>query len=163
MIVIVFGLPGSGKSYFAVPLAKRLGAGYLNTDQLRKEMFSQPTYSREEKRNVYKRLLDEMCTYALAGKSLVMDGTFYDPGIRGEFKAGATGLGIELKWIEICADERLIKKRVAQKRTFTDANFNVYLAIKRQYVPMKASHLCLISTGHNLEEMLLKAMSYLTG
>jgi len=35
MIIIVFGLPGSGKSYFASKLAERINARYINSDVIR--------------------------------------------------------------------------------------------------------------------------------
>ena len=57
MVVIVFGLPGSGKSYFASRLAKKLEADYISSDQVRKKLFTRPDYSEEGKKQVYKKLV----------------------------------------------------------------------------------------------------------
>ena len=38
MVVIVFGLPGSGKSYFASRLAGIISADYINSDRVRREI-----------------------------------------------------------------------------------------------------------------------------
>lgn len=35
--ILIFGLPGSGKSYLAEPLAEELGGVWINADQVRKE------------------------------------------------------------------------------------------------------------------------------
>lgn len=39
MIVIVLGLPGSGKSYFAARFAELIHADHVNSDRVRKSMF----------------------------------------------------------------------------------------------------------------------------
>jgi len=38
MVIIVFGLPGSGKTWFAKTLAARIKAVYISTDQLRNSL-----------------------------------------------------------------------------------------------------------------------------
>lgn len=35
--ILIFGLPGSGKSYLAEPLAEELGGVWINADQVRKQ------------------------------------------------------------------------------------------------------------------------------
>ena len=60
MVILVLGLPGSGKSYFAGRLAQKINAEYLNSDQIRKEMFQGRTYSDSEKAKVYEALLQKM-------------------------------------------------------------------------------------------------------
>jgi adenylylsulfate kinase len=35
--ILIFGLPGSGKSYLAEPLAKELGGVWINADQVREQ------------------------------------------------------------------------------------------------------------------------------
>ena len=57
MVIIVCGLPGSGKSYFAERLAKKIDADYVNSDRLRKELFPSRTYSDREKATVYWRMV----------------------------------------------------------------------------------------------------------
>ncbi len=62
VIVIVFGLPGSGKSYFASRLAEMLKAEYINSDIVRKQLLTQKTYSEKEKLSVYDSMLEKMKT-----------------------------------------------------------------------------------------------------
>lgn len=161
MVVIVFGLPGSGKSYFATRLAKKLNADYVNTDIVRKSLTAKPGYSDEEKQLVYKKILDAVYEHARSRKALVIDGTFYSNDIRDNFKMLAGDLNIELKWIEIKAAEKQIKKRVAKKREFSDADIEVYRLIKEKYAPFKGYYLSLDSKEGEVELMLEKALDYL--
>ena len=47
-LVAVSGLPGTGKSYFCGKLAERLPLAVLESDSLRKVLFSPPAYSATE-------------------------------------------------------------------------------------------------------------------
>ena len=76
MIVIVLGLPGSGKSYFASRLAEVIQADYINSDEIRKGMFSKRIYSEQEKGAVYDAMLEKMKTLVKLNKDLVIDATF---------------------------------------------------------------------------------------
>jgi predicted kinase len=85
MVVIVFGLPGSGKSYFARKLASKINGEYINSDLVRKEMFDKKTYSEQEKLLVY----DEMIKWVNAAvnqyRKVVVDARFYKKDLRTRF------------------------------------------------------------------------------
>jgi predicted kinase len=161
MVIIVYGLPGSGKSYFASRLSERLDADYVNSDKVRKELFDKPSYADDEKEEVYKKLFDAMYDNTKSKKPLIIDGTFYQRDIRDNFKLLADDLNINLQWIEIQADEEVIKRRVSKERAYSDANFEVYKLIKQQFVPFKDKHLTLNSTDDNIDQMLKLAMDYI--
>lgn len=161
MIVIVFGLPGSGKTYFAERLAERLGGYHLSSDVIRKELAPSPNYSETEKELIYKKMFNIMYDYADSEEPLILDGTFYKSAIRDNFIAGIERLGRDIKFIEISADEKLIKKRIDQYRETSDANFAIYQQIKEEFEPYNEEHLVLISKKDNEEEMLHKALFYL--
>jgi predicted kinase len=55
MIVIVFGLPGSGKTHFASWFANLINAEYINSDRLRKQRTAPAKYPEKEK---YLRLVE---------------------------------------------------------------------------------------------------------
>ena len=82
MVILVLGLPGSGKSYFAERLAQKIRAEYFNSDQIRKEMFADRTYSDLEKARVYEALLKKMQEAIDKEKDVVLDATFYKNKIR---------------------------------------------------------------------------------
>jgi len=162
MIVIVFGLPGSGKSYFASRLAKKLGADYINSDRVRHELVPNPNYSSEEKQFIYKKLMEAMYDHVKRIKPLVMDGTFYLQKTRDDFNQLAFDLNAELYWIEIRAEEDIIRKRLLKKRKYSDADFEVYKEIKKDYAPFTLGKcISLKSTNENIEKMLEQALIFL--
>jgi predicted kinase len=158
MIIIVFGLPGAGKSYFAQGLAARIGAEYVNSDRIRKKMFGNRTYSEKEKMSVYDEMLAGTRQAAESNKTLVLDATFYRDAIRREFIKVA---GDDILFIEIKADEALIKERMKQKRADSEADFNIYKSMLAEFEPIKQPHLILNSTNGNLTEMINEAINYL--
>ena len=158
MIVIVFGLPGSGKSYFASRLATRLKAQYLNSDRERKRMFAKRIYSPDEKLIVYEEMLSKMKQAKMEKISLVLDATFHKDHIRKKFIDEA---GNSTTIIEVHAKETLIHERLNKKREDSEADFNVYKIIQSQWEPMKEEHLKLESTDYNIDDMLDQAIKYI--
>jgi predicted kinase len=158
MIVIVFGLPGAGKSYFADRLAARMEADYINSDRVRMKMPGSRTYSENEKLFVYDKMLARVQQSIVQNKTLVLDATFYKDAIRKKFMKDA---GNNILFIEVKADEPVIKERLKQKRVNSEADFDVYKLIQSQFEPMKEPHLILYSTDDNITDMINKAMNYL--
>ena len=158
MIVIVFGLPGSGKSYFASKLASCMEAEHINSDRVRKQLFIHRTYSPTEKLAVYNDMLVHMKEAIAQKKSLVIDATFFKDEIRKKFirEAGET-----IFFIEVRADESVIRERLEQRRPDSEADFTVYKMIEGQFEPMEEPHLTLSSTSSNLKEMIAQALNYL--
>ena len=160
MIVIVLGLPGSGKSYFASLLSTLINAEYINSDQVRKHMLDKKTYSLNEKLSVYHEMLLQMKEFMKQKRNLVLDATFYKNDIRKKFMDEA-GLHSGITFIEVTADESIIRERLKTPRLDSDADFKVYKLIKEQWEPLHEPHLILRSTNDNIAEMLLKSADYL--
>jgi predicted kinase len=158
MIVIVSGLPGSGKSYFASRFAKLIHADYMNSDLVRKSMFPARSYSEKEKASVYDEMLELTRRSIRQKRSLVLDATFYKNELRKKFADAAEG---DIIFIEVAANEEVIKERLKQKRADSDADFEVYKRIKQQWEPLQGHRLILISSEDNIQEMLRKGTDYL--
>ncbi len=160
MVIIVFGLPGSGKSYFASRLAGMMQAVHINSDRLRKEMFHQGSYTDSEKAVVYNEMLKKAKEAIGQNKNVVLDATFHRSETRELF-----GMEIEgeagIFFIEVVADEGLIMQRLKKERPDSEADFEVYKKILQQWEPLHASHLILESTNANADAMLQKAAQYL--
>jgi predicted kinase len=160
MIVIVFGLPGSGKSYFASRLARMINADYINSDKVRLEVVDKKTYSEKEKLAVYNEMLVQMKKVLQQNRNVVLDATFYKNEIRKQFMEEAERK-CSTYFIEVTADESAIKERLQRKRMDSDADFEVYKKINTQWEPLKRPHLELHATDQNIEEMLSTAADYL--
>jgi predicted kinase len=160
MIVIVLGLPGSGKSYFASRLAEVIQADYINSDHVRKQMFSKRIYSEQEKGAVYDAMLEKMKTLVKLNKDLVIDATFQREDSRQLFIRQLRGK-VELFFIEITANPDLIRRRLKKERPFSEADFEVYELTRQQWQPVREPHLSLESTDENIDYMLETAVNYL--
>ena len=77
MIIIIFGLPGSGKSYFASKLAKKLKAKYVSSDVIRNQLFNVKDYTLDEKKKVYSEMIREMKRAIQQNANIILDATFY--------------------------------------------------------------------------------------
>ncbi|MGZ5221709.1 MAG: AAA family ATPase [Chitinophagaceae bacterium] len=160
MIIIVMGLPGSGKSFFATRLAAAINADYISSDRQRKKMIANRTYSANEKELVYNEMLMQMRQAIKQNRNLVLDATFHKNETRNKFKEEA-GNTDEIIFIEIIANETLVKERLRATREDSEADFAVHQIIRQEWQPMKQLHLTLQSTNDNIEDMLEKTIEYL--
>ena len=161
MVIVVFGLPGSGKSYFASRLAKKIKAWYVNSDGLRKDLIPNRTYSSKEKLSVYQTMLDMMIVAIGEHQTMVIDGTFYKESIRDMFVEQARSQEQEIIFIEVEAAEEVIKERLSKPRIDSEADFSVYQKIKRDFQPLVIPHLTLRSGTDNIDAMLKQALDHL--
>lgn len=160
MIVIVYGLPGSGKSYLASRLADSIHSAYVNSDRVRKELFAKRDYTDQEKKAVYKEMLKEMNRAIDQNYDLILDATFHQKQTRELFIKAAEGKET-IFFIEVVADEAVIKERLKKERPFSEADYEVYRIISQKNEPLSEPHLILQSTNDNIDEMLQKAVAYL--
>ncbi|HSD56364.1 MAG TPA: AAA family ATPase [Candidatus Saccharimonadales bacterium] len=73
LLILLYGFPGAGKTYFARQLVEQLQAAHVHGDRIRSELFEQPRYDREEN-EVVSHLMDYMTGEFLnAGISVVYD------------------------------------------------------------------------------------------
>lgn len=161
MIIIVLGLPGSGKSYFASRLAEKLNATYVSTDELRFKLFPTRTYSASEKLAVYDAMLNMLNNDELAQKAIVFDGTFYKKSIRNKFETEARKRGSHLIYIEVTAQEKSIMGRLQKPRMNSEADVDVYHKLKDEYEPLLQDHLILDSSESHIDTMLQQAIQYI--
>lgn len=159
MIIFVFGLPGSGKSYFSSRLAALIDAEYVNSDRLRKEMFQKRTYSDQEKEAVYMKMLEKMQSATDLKKHLVFDATFHKNKMRKLFTDKIKEN--DFTFIEVWAAESITRERLKQNRPDSDADYEVYKLIKQQWEPLEEPHLLLESTNNNIDNMLQSTLQHL--
>jgi len=161
MVILVAGLPGSGKSFFAERLAGRLGAAYFSSDRVRHDIQATGKYSYEDKLAIYDQLKNYTAAAIENGKHVVVDATFFHHSLRELFIRLTDSYGVSLKVIEVVADEELIRRRLAADRAFSEADFIVYEKVRNDFEEITMPHLTLSSTDTNIELMLKTALSYL--
>lgn len=161
MLVMVMGLPGSGKTFFAKRLAERLGFSYIGSDQVRKEMHAMGKYSNQEKQKVYKKMLVLAKTLLQEGKSVIVDTTFYQEAIRLQFEQLAQHLFVPLLKFWIVAPVEVIKERLSAPREDSEADFGVYQKLASTFEAPSMPYIKLISSQNNIDDMLVEAERYL--
>lgn len=73
LLIMLYGLPGAGKTYFARQLCTRLRAAHVQGDRIRFELFEQPRYDKQEN-EIVSHLMDYMTDELLGvGVSVVYD------------------------------------------------------------------------------------------
>jgi predicted kinase len=158
MVILILGLPGSGKSYFAGKLAELIDADHVNSDRLRKELFLKRSYSELEKTKVYQAMLGKMEQAVTKKKNVVLDATFHKKETRELFKRNTEE---RIHFIEVSADEDISRERLKKSRPYSEADFEVYQEMRQKWEPLEEPCLALESTNTNIDEMLQKAMLYL--
>ena len=161
MVIIVFGLPGSGKSYFASRLARQLEAAYVSSDELRMKLIPRRTYTDDEKRMVYDQMVQAMSDALFDKKTVVLDATFYKKAIRARFDQAADEFNEKIIYIEVTAPENIIEERLKLPRTYSEADIEVYKKLKETAEPLSQPHLVLVSTNDNISPMLHDAIQYI--
>jgi predicted kinase len=162
MIIIVIGLPGTGKTTFSRGLAERLGALHLNTDIIRDQLDLRGQYDRKTKSLIYNTMRDKAAEALQKEQSVILDGTFYKKKLRRDYINFAKKQNSAIKWIELKATETAIKERVKQKRKYSEADFSVYQKIKAAFEPMQQDCLELRNDKNTpIETLVEQALSYL--
>jgi len=73
LLILLYGFPGAGKTYFARQLTEHLQAAHVHGDRIRGELFETPRYDKEEN-EIISQLMDYMTNEFLgAGLSVVYD------------------------------------------------------------------------------------------
>lgn len=161
MLILVMGLPGTGKTYFAGALADQLNAVHLSSDAVRADLAAMGQYDAKSKRQVYEELLRRAATALDEQKTVIVDATFQKAVMRRLFAQLASEKKSPLRLILIQADEGVIRNRLRQRRADSEADYSVYLKIKEAFETINQQHFVLWSDELSLKEMIDKALMYL--
>jgi predicted kinase len=140
VIVLFSGLPGVGKTRLASELAPLINAIVLCTDKLRKELFSNPTYTDEEKELIYNiMLLVARYLHNEGGVNCILDATFNTEKSRENARQKLAGVSLEEIYVVecVCPEEVAISRLKARKGDYSDADIDIYRKMKQTYEPVK--------------------------
>lgn len=133
LIIVTVGLPGAGKSFFARQFSETFGAPVVSYDRLCFELFSEPTYSRDER-----AIIDRVAQYQIeelikTKKTFIVDGGGNTRSERVDLRrlAAKSGYKVLVVWAQV--DQATAKQRsMKRSRRRTDDAFNRSLS-KEQF------------------------------
>lgn len=135
-LIVVSGLPGTGKSHFCRRLAERLDLVILESDSLRKRLFGAPSYAREESARLFRAchcLVEELLR---KGISVAMDATNLEEHNRERLYHIADQAGARLVIVRMEAPPEVVRQRLERRslredqRDQSDADWSVYSKMK---------------------------------
>lgn len=146
-LILMCGLPATGKSTVAHALVRPLGATVLRTDVIRKQLVGlSPTdrgdeslYRSDISERTYAELADRVRDSLHADNTVIADATFISVRRREQFIRIAHEMNAPFVLVWTTADEATIRERMtaraADNREVSDADWAVYQKMRDQFQP----------------------------
>ena len=160
-LIVVSGLPGTGKSYFSSRLAKRLDFLVLESDALRKVLFSSPGYSRQESSRLFQACHLLLLKLLAKGIPIVLDATNLSEWHRERLYSIADRLDAKLVLVRVEAPPEVVRERLKARQEATnltnksDADWEVYQKMKATVQKIKRNHFA-VDTSRDITPVLDK-------
>ncbi len=161
IMIIVFGLPGTGKTTFATELARELKIVHFNTDMIRHKLGKTGQYDVQTKSLIYEEMLRLTESELKKGNSVIVDGTFYKKSLREQYEELANNYAAEVKRIEMHATEAIVLERLSEERRYSEADQMVYQIITGEFEAEEKPVLALYSDQQEIKEMVAEALAFI--
>jgi len=157
--IVVSGLPGTGKSYFCSKLAERLQFIILESDALRKALFSSPGYSAAESGRLFRAIHLLIERLLKKGVSLILDATNLSERYRERLYSIAERLDVKLILVRVEAPPEVVRERLKARQenseNKSDADWAVYQRMKSSVQKIWRNHYA-VDTSRDITPVLDK-------
>ena len=164
-LIVVSGLPGTGKSYFCSRLAERLPVVVLESDALRKTLFSLPDYSFRESYRLFQAIHRLVERLLKKGISLVLDSTNLSERNREYLYNIASRLNAKLVLVSVEAPPQVVHQRLQRRRqdseNKSDADWEIYQKMKSAAQKIRRNHY-VVDTSRDITPALDKIIKEVT-
>jgi len=118
LLVMLYGFPGSGKTFFSRQICEQLAATHVQSDRIRAELFETPSYSKDENHVVISLMNYMMGEFLSAGVSVVYDVNALRANQRRALRNMAHKMGAEtiLVWLQIDQDSAMNRTAKRDRR-----------------------------------------------
>jgi len=154
MIIVLFGLPGTGKTTVREELRKYLDFYHFSTDELRRNVLNPPDKNLnyedstpltwEEILMAYRIVCYAAKPLLALNKTVLFDAAFSSRKMRQYVTHLAEESGAKLYFLEITCPEEVVKerllRRLEEKTSESNAGWEVYLRVKRSFEPLEEDH-----------------------
>jgi predicted kinase len=175
-LILVGGLPGTGKSTLANALAQHAGFHVIRSDVVRKDLagvggeecrseFGQGIYSAELTKRTYADCLRQAEELLFHGERVLVDANFREENQRQMFLDAALRCGVPTVFLLCETEPELVRARLANRSgDASDADWSVYqnaVVTWDEVGPKTRSRMQTINTGEALEFTLRNTLSVL--
>jgi len=164
VLLLLSGLPGTGKSFLARRLAEALPFVIIESDVVRKILFPQPLYTAQESRWVHRTCHALMAKLLKRGVRVIYDATNLIEYHRELVYRIAQKAGARLVVVKTVASEEVVRERLRARqeeaRELSDADWRVYRRMASRQEQVSHPHL-VIDTSEDLEEAVAKVLRFI--
>ena len=160
-LIIVCGLPGTGKSYLSRKLAERILACIIETDAIRKLLWEKPVYNAEESALLFKICHQLIFELLKQGITVIFDATNLIEYHRERLYNIGEKTNAKIVVVTTRAPEQVIKKRLDARKyqvaetEKSDADWSIYETMKPG-VQMIGRNFISADTSGNITEVIDK-------
>ena len=165
-LVLVTGLPGSGKSYFSRELCSRYPLAYLNSDALRKALFPKPAHDAAENERLFAAVHTLLERLLARGVSAVLDATSLKEEHRRRLYEIAEEAGARLVIVQTEAPPEVARERLEarargdDRQDASEATVAVYDRMRRDMEPIERPHIT-VDTSKEIDSALADVVQQL--
>ncbi len=164
-LVVLVGLPGSGKSRVAEELRARTGAVVLESDDLRRLLFPRRTYSAEESRRLFAAIHQATDQLLSKGVSVVSDATNLEERERMPLYEMAGRRRARLVLVHVTAPGSVIRRRLVRRDAAgisrSEADVRVYERMRSRFEEVQQEH-HLVDTSRDIQPALARIAKEMT-
>lgn len=151
-LLVYCGLPGVGKSMASGYTADRFPATRYRSDEIRKTLFPDPTYSTAESDATYAELLERARTDLEADSNVVLDATFRTTARREQAAAAAREADADVRFVHVTCALEVVEDRLENRTdSISDAEFEQHLQLRDSFDPIDRDHVVIDNSG-SIEE-----------
>lgn len=146
-VVVLVGLPGSGKSHFARQVAGRIPAAVLDSDALRTALFAEPEHTKQEHARLFPAMHGLMARLLARGITVIVDATNLKAANRRQYHGLAQEHRVPIVVVRVWAPKSTVLARLraraagANPRDRSTATPGVYEKMRAQAEPIRERHL----------------------
>jgi predicted kinase len=164
-LIVVSGLPGTGKTYFCSKLAERLPFVILESDVLRKTLFQSPNYSARESSQLFRAIHLLIERLLKKGTPIIFDATNLSERNREYLYSIAERLDVKLVVVRVEAPPEVVRERLATRQldsgNRSDADWAVYRKMKSSVQRIRRNHYA-VDTSRDITPVLDKIVREVT-